>query len=227
MSDPRHPLEQALGYSFKDGKILLEALTHRGAASGGAGASSPANERLEFLGDRVLGLVIAEALLKEFPREDEGALATRLAALVSAPVCGRVAQGFGLAAHMKMAPRQRADDAHTAVLADACEAVIGALYLDGGLEAARAFITAKWAEHIHADLTPPKDAKTTLQEWAQARSLPLPAYRVVQETGPAHAPSFVMAVSIEGHSEKIGVGRTKRIAMQEAAAALLATLETP
>lgn len=216
-----HPLEQALGYSFKDGKILLEALTHRGA-----NAASPANERLEFLGDRVLGLVIAETLLKEFPKEEEGALATRLAALVSAPVCGRIAGGIGLAAHMKMAPGQRADDEHTAVLADACEAMIGALYMDGGLDAARAFIAAKWSEHIHADLTPPKDAKTALQEWAQARGLPLPAYRVVQETGPAHAPSFVMAVSVEGHAEKIGAGRTKRLATQEAAAALLAALES-
>ncbi|MBX7199714.1 MAG: ribonuclease III [Rhodospirillaceae bacterium] len=224
MSDPRHPLEPALGYSFKDSKILLEALTHRGA-TGGGNASSPANERLEFLGDRVLGLVIAETLLKEFPREDEGALATRLAALVSAPVCGRIAHGLGLADHVKMAPGQRADDEHTAVLADACEAVIGALYLDGGLEAARAFIAARWAGHIHADLAPPKDAKTSLQEWAQARGLPLPAYRVVRETGPAHAPAFVMAVSIEGHAEKIGEGRTKRLATQEAAAALLATLE--
>lgn len=221
-----HPLEQALGYSFRDSKILLEALTHRGAISGGANTSGPANERLEFLGDRVLGLVIAETLLKEFPREEEGALATRLAVLVSAPVCGRVAQGLGLADHMKMASGQRADDAHTTVLADACEAVIGALYLDGGLDAARVFIVAKWSEHIHADLTPPKDAKTALQEWAQARGLPLPVYRVVQETGPAHAPSFVMAVSVDGHPEKIGAGRTKRLATQEAATALLAVLET-
>lgn len=216
-----HPLEPALGYRFRDQKILREALTHRGANAGSA------NERLEFLGDRVLGLVIAETLLKEFPREEEGALATRLAVLVSAPVCGRIGQALCLADHMKMAPGQRADDAHTTVLADACEAVIGALYLDGGLEAARAFIAAKWAEHIHADLAPPKDAKTALQEWAQARGLPLPVYRVVQETGPAHAPSFVMAVSVEGHAEKIGAGRTKRLATQEAATALLAALESP
>ncbi len=218
----RHPLEPGLGYSFKDQKILLEALTHRGAP-----ASGPANERLEFLGDRVLGLVIAETLLKEFPGEAEGALATRLAALVSAPVCGRIAQGLALADHMKMAPGQRADDEHTAVLADACEAVIGALYMDGGLDAARAFIGAKWAEQIHADLTPPKDAKTSLQEWAQARGLALPAYRVVQETGPAHAPFFVMAVAIEGYPEQTGAGRTKRLATQEAAMALLVTLEKP
>lgn len=221
----RHPLEQALGYRFKTPDILTEALTHRGALSAAAGARAPANERLEFLGDRVLGLVIAETLLKEFPREEEGALATRLAALVSAPVCGRVAQGIALADHVLTAPGQSAGDEHTTVLADACEAVIGALYLDGGLEAARAFIAAKWAAEIHADLTPPKDAKTSLQEWAQGRGLPLPAYRVVQETGPAHAPSFVMAVSVEGYPEATGAGRTKRLATQEAAAALLARLE--
>ncbi len=220
MSDQGHPLEKALGYSFKNSKILLEALTHRGA-----NAAGPANERLEFLGDRVLGLVIAETLLKAFPGEAEGALATRLAALVSAPICGRIGQALNLADHMKMAPGQRADDEHTAVLADACEAIIGALYMDGGLDAARAFIAARWSDDIHADLTPPKDAKTSLQEWAQARGLPLPIYKVIQESGPAHAPSFVMTVSIEGHPETTGTGRTKRLATQEAAAALLATLE--
>lgn len=225
MTPARHPLEQALGYSFTQPSLLLEALTHRGAVGAGA-AQTPTNERLEFLGDRVLGLVIAETLLTEFPDEAEGALATRLAALVSAPVCGRVAQALGLAAHVKTAPGQQAGDEHTAVLADACEAVIGALYLDGGLAAARAFISAAWAEELHADLTPPKDAKTALQEWAQARGLPLPAYRLVEETGPAHAPAFVMAVSVEGHPESRGTGRTKRAATQEAAAALLKELPT-
>ena len=222
----RHPLEQALGHPFKDPKILLEALTHRGAPqSHTGGARERANERLEFLGDRVLGLIIAETLLREFPKEEEGALATRLAALVSAPVCAKVAHGFGLAEHVKMAPGQRADDENTAVLADACEAIIGALYMDGGLDVARRFIASKWGDEIHADIIPPKDAKTALQEWAQGRGLALPAYRVVSETGPAHAPSFVMAVSIEGHAESIGEGRTKRIATQEAAAELLARVE--
>lgn len=224
MSSPRHPLETALGYRFTNPKILTEALTHRGALS--ASKRTPANERLEFLGDRVLGLVVAETLLREFPDEEEGALATRIAALVSAPTLVRIAQTFGLADHVKVAPGQRADDENTAVLADACEAVIGALYLDGGLTAARAFIGQQWATEFSADVIPPKDAKTALQEWAQARGLPLPAYRVVEETGPAHAPSFVMAVTVEGHPEVKGEGRTKRVATQEAAAALLSRLES-
>jgi ribonuclease-3 len=224
LAGTRHPLEQALGYQFKDPGVLREAMTHRGAI--GAGARTNANERLEFLGDRVLGLVVAETLLREFPGEEEGALATRLAALVSAPTLVRIAQTFGLADHVKMAPGQRADDENTAVLADACEAVIGALYLDGGLPAAQAFIGAKWATEFRADVIPPKDAKTALQEWAQARGLPLPAYRVVEETGPAHAPFFVMAVSVAGHPETTGEGRTKRMATQEAATALLSRLES-
>jgi ribonuclease-3 len=223
LSGTGHPLETALGYRFQNPKILTEALTHRGAIGTG---TRTANERLEFLGDRVLGLVVAETLLREFPAEEEGALATRLAALVSAPTLMRIALSFGLADHVKMAPGQRADDENTAVLADACEAMIGALYLDGGLKAARDFIAAQWSAEFHADITPPKDAKTALQEWAQARGLPLPAYRVVEETGPAHAPSFVMAVAVEGHPEMKGAGRTKRIATQEAATGLLSRLES-
>src|SRR5262249_49728086 len=148
------------------------------------------NERLEFLGDRVLGLVTADALLRVFPNENEGDLAPRLAALVSAPTLARVATGFGLAAHIKVARGQKADTVETAVLADACEAVIGALYLDGGLAAAEKFISAHWSALMRADIVPPKDAKTALQEWAQARGLPLPVYRVQDSSGPAHAPSF-------------------------------------
>jgi ribonuclease-3 len=217
-----HPLEDILGHRFQDQALLTQALTHRGARA----VDKPigTNERLEFLGDRVLGLVIAEALLDVFPEEDEGALAARLAALVSAPALARVAETFGLARFIKVAPGQRADDRTTAVLADACEAVIGALYLDGGLDAASRFISGHWAALIREDVRPPKDAKTALQEWAQGRGLPLPVYRTITESGPAHAPHFVMEVTIEGFPARQGEGRTKRGATQAAAAALLARL---
>ena len=233
MADKRHPLEQVLGHRFKDSDILSQALTHRGALGAQRKDSPPVsdaagNERLEFLGDRVLGLVIADALLKSFPAENEGALAPRLAALVSAPTLAQVAAAFGLAEYVKVARGQRADTAETAVLADACEAVIGALYLDGGLTAAEKFISAHWAPLMHAEILPPKDAKTALQEWAQARGLPLPDYRVIEASGPAHAPSFTMTVKIEGYPETTGQGRTKRLAAQAAATALLEkVLETP
>ena len=224
-----HPLEEILGHSFKNPDILQQALTHRGALgmrkSGEKVGASEGNERLEFLGDRVLGLVIADALLKTFPDEDEGELAPRFAVLVSAPILAKVAMSFGLQDHVKVARGQRAEDAETAVLADACEAVIGALYLDGGLDAAATFITQHWAPLVKAEIVPPKDAKTALQEWAQGRGLPLPEYKVLDASGPAHAPSFTMAVLVKGYPEKQGQGRTKRLATQAAATALLQTLD--
>jgi ribonuclease-3 len=225
MPTRRHPLEEVLGHRFKDPNLLAVALTHRGSLGTGRAKSAIAgNERLEFLGDRVLGLVIAEVLLQKFPEENEGALAARLAALVSAAELSRVAEDIGLASHLKIARTHSLDPAATAMLADACEAVIGALYLDGGLEKAGGFIAAHWTAEMDANATPPKDPKMALQEWAQGRGLPLPTYRAVETAGPAHAPSFTMAVKVEGHGEVLGKGRTKRLATQSAAAALFADL---
>ena len=201
-------------------------MTHRGSLGalrkeGAPVLAAAGNERLEFLGDRVLGLVVADLLLKTFPDENEGALASRLAALVSAPSLAQVATDIGLQKYVKVARGQRAEGAESAVLADACEALIGALYLDGGLAAAQHFIAARWAGLVKADILPPKDSKTHLQEWAQGRGLPLPNYRVLDSSGPAHAPSFTVAAMVEGVPETSGQGRTKRIAEQAAAAALL------
>lgn len=219
-------LERVLGYEFGDRALLARALTHRSALGqrGPDGEPAPgrSNERLEFLGDRVLGLVVAERLLQTFPNEAEGELAPRFAALVSAPTLAHVAAACGLAGYIRTAQGQRAGDSDTAVLADACEAVIGALYLDGGLAAAEAFVASHWDDLIHADRAPPKDPKTGLQEWAQARGLALPVYRVVASEGPPHAPEFVMAVTVEGLGEATGAGRSKRQATAAAAAALLA-----
>jgi ribonuclease-3 len=215
-------LEATLGHVFKNRGLLAQALTHSSALGqrqeGGATAS---NERLEFLGDRVLGIVIAERLLTMFPREAEGSLAPRFAALVSAPALAAVATACDIAPFVRIAPGQRADDSETAVLADACEALIGALYLDGGLGTAKAFILAHWEERMGANTVPPKDPKTALQEWAQGRALPLPEYRTVSNEGPSHAPMFVMAVSVEGVGEETGSGRSKRHATSAAAAAML------
>lgn len=225
MSDSRHPLEDVLGHRFSDPALLQLALTHRGAPSIGRDKDAlVANERLEFLGDRVLGLTIAQGLFGMFPNENEGALAARLARLVSASELARVAGEIGLASHVKTARAQTTNPKETAVLADACEAVIGALYLDGGLEAARTFVHRFWTATMQADTAPPKDPKMGLQEWAQGRGLPLPHYREIEVAGPAHAPTFVMGVSVAGYPEVSARGRTKRLAGQAAAAALLAHL---
>jgi len=229
MAVRQNQLEDALGYHFSDQNLLTEALTHRGSlgisAKGKSGkSSSPANERLEFLGDRVLGLVIADKLLASYPEENEGALAMRLAALVSAPTLASVAEDFNLAPYIKLAAGQQADATESAILADACEAVIGAMFLDGGLEVASIFITARWEPLMRAEIVPPKDPKTSLQEWSQGHRLPLPTYKLVSESGPAHAPAFTISVMVDGFAAREGQGRTKRFAEQAAATALLETL---
>jgi ribonuclease-3 len=218
-------LEATLGHAFKNRALLVQALTHRSALGQRyEGAATASNERLEFLGDRVLGIVIAERLLTMFPGEAEGSLAPRFAALVAAPALAEVAAACDIAGYIRIAPNQRANDTDTAVLADACEALIGALYLDGGLGVAKAFILSQWEERMGASVQPPKDPKTALQEWAQGRALPLPDYRVISNEGPSHAPVFVMAVSVKGIGEETGTGRTKRQATSAAAAAMLARI---
>ena len=170
----------ALGVSFSDPALLRAALTHR--SLGGV----VNNQRLEFLGDRVLGLIVAEGLMARFPDEEEGDLAPRLAALVSADSLAKVSQAIELGQHLEMAPSEEASGGreNDANLADACEALIAALYLDGGLGTAAAFVERHWQPLIEAQIVPPKDAKTALQEWSQARGLGLPRYRL--RTGDGH-----------------------------------------
>lgn len=219
--------EAILGHRFARPELLREALTHRSAVQGrqarrrGAGS----NERLEFLGDRVLGLVIAEWLVERFPGEQEGELGRRLADLVAQPTLVLVAESIGLAGLLAIAPgEERAGVARLdTVRADAIEAVIGAIYLDGGLEPARRFVRRAWRKRIEAQGEPPKDAKTALQEWAQGRGHPLPAYTVAGRSGPPHAPRFVIEVAVAGRAAR-GEGSSKREAERRAAEALLALL---
>ncbi len=207
-----------LGHAFREPGLLREALTHR-SAQPGAGS----NERLEFVGDRVLGLVIAEWLAERFPAEQEGALGRRLAALVAQPTLVAVAEAEQLAAMIAFAPGDAGARRSPVVLADAVEAVIGALYLDGGLDAARGFIRRAWAAPMAAQAMPPIDSKTELQEWAQKRGMALPAYAVTAREGPPHAPRFTIAVRV-GETSASGTARTKRAAEQIAAADLLIRL---
>jgi ribonuclease-3 len=217
-SVPEHPLKQTsfataerlLGHRFHDPALLRLALTHRSAARGRGRAAS--NERLEFVGDRVLGLLIAEWLAERFPEEQEGALGRRLGYLVSQPVLAEIAEKVGLADVLAVSPGEaRAGVKRRAtVLADTMEAALGALYLDGGLEPARNFVRQAFEEVMLAQPTPPKDAKTMLQEWAQARGLPLPRYEVISREGPAHAPVFVISVHVGEHSGTGSAGSKRR-----------------
>ncbi len=217
----RPALERALGHRFAQPALLDAALTHRSRQTGEAGF-----ERLEFLGDRVLGLVVAEMLFDAFPREPEGALTRRLTGLVRKETLAEIARGIPLAPYIRLAQVEEAglrDNAN--LLADCCEAVIAALYLDGGLNAARGFIAAHWRARMDAAPAPPKDAKTALQEWAQARGWPLPRYRLAAAEGPPHQPVFTVEVTVEGCPPATASGGSKRAAELAAAGALLTALQ--
>lgn len=218
-------LETALGHRFADPGLLNMALTHRSALS----AEGHSNERLEFLGDRVLGLVIADLLCRSFPDEDEGHLARRFSVLVGREALFRVAVGLDLGSYLTLSPGEIDSGGrdNSTLLADACEAVIAALYRDGGLDVAAHFIEAQWTPLLAEDIEPPKDAKTSLQEWAQARGLPLPEYREIGRSGPAHAPVFTIEVSIVGRPPAQAMGASKRIAERDAAMNLLARVTAP
>lgn len=211
-----------LGHDFRQETLLAEALTHRSAA-GAKGVGS--NERLEFIGDRVLGLVIAEWLIERFPDEQEGKLGPRLAALVSKPALASIAEAHEVASMLSVAPGEakRGVSTQANVMADAMEAMIGALYLDGGLDAARRFIREIFTKALEGQSVPPKDSKTALQEWALKRSLSLPFYEVVEQSGPSHAPRFVVRVRVGEASATASAG-AKRLAEQEAAQNLLGIL---
>ncbi len=206
----------------------MESLTHRSALQPKRRGKSPvsSNERLEFVGDRVLGLIVAEWLIERFPKEPEGALGRRHAYLVSRRVLAELADMAELASALDIGVSEaKAGVAHLAnVLADAMEALIGALFLDAGLDPARAFVRRIWGPELDAMAEPPTDPKTELQEWLMARGLPLPEYRVSSRSGPSHQPEFNMIVTGGGH-EGSGSAGSKRIAERDAAADLLARLQ--
>ncbi|MGQ0742025.1 MAG: ribonuclease III [Alphaproteobacteria bacterium] len=215
-------LEEKLGYEFANRVLLERALTH---ASVGVENS---NERLEFLGDRVLGLVIAEWLYERFPDETEGGLAVRLNALVRRDACARAGTAAGLPDHLRLAQSESGSGgrAKPAIVAGACEAVIAALYLDGGFEAARSYVLRYWAPELEALAQDMRDAKTALQEWAQAdRARGQPVYKVIARQGPDHAPIFTVEVSLPRRESCTGQGASKRDAEQAAARAMLREIE--
>ncbi|PIB23260.1 ribonuclease III [Amylibacter kogurei] len=212
-----------LGYDFKSPEYLIRAMTH-------SSLSSPAredNQRLEFLGDRVLGLVISEALLDHDPNAPEGLLAPRFNALVRKETCAEVAQQIDLGLALKMGRSEMISGGRRkqAILGDAMEAVIAAVYRDGGFDAARDLILRLWGDRVQNAEADARDAKTTLQEWAQARKMPPPSYKDVGRTGPDHAPVFqVTAILADGRSAS-AKANSKRQAQQDAAKKLLSELD--
>jgi ribonuclease-3 len=223
-------LAAILGHSFTQGDLLVLALTHPSAA-GDAGSDEARlrnYERLEFLGDRVLGLVIADLLIRRFPDEREGRLARRHTQLVRKEALARVARAIDLGRYLTISKgeAEAGGRQNSAILADCCEAVIAALFLDGGMPAAERFIHEYWVPIMEAAAEPPKDVKTALQEWAQARALPLPAYTVVANEGPDHQPVFSVEVSIEGQPSATATGSSKRAAEKAAARKMLEAIGT-
>ncbi|OSQ53182.1 ribonuclease III [Marivita geojedonensis] len=216
-------LSQRLGHRFERPELLVRAVTH----SSRSGANRTDNQRLEFLGDRVLGLVMAEALLAEDKTATEGQLAPRFNALVRKETCADVARQIDLGAALKLGRSEMMSGGRRkqALLGDAMEAVIAAVYLDGGFGAAKELVLRLWGDRIGTVKEDARDAKTALQEWAQARGMPPPSYIEVSRDGPDHAPVFVIAVKLEdGQSAEARAG-SKRQAEQAAAKSLLSLLE--
>ena len=216
-------LEERIGYHFTDPSQLEIALTHISALRGARNRAG-SYQRLEFLGDHVLGLVISDMLYRAFPKADEGELSRRLADLVRKETCTDIARSIDLGVAIRVGSSEQTAGARTrpAILADVCEAVIGAVYLDGGYKAAGQLVERLWEVRLQATAQPLRDPKTVLQEWAQARGLPTPAYREVARSGPDHNPEFRVAVQLPAYAPAEGLGRSKRAAEQAAAAAMLA-----
>lgn len=212
-----------LGHGFRQPDLLVRAVTHASISS----ATRPDNQRLEFLGDRVLGLVMAEALLAADAAAAEGQLAPRFNALVRKESCADVARTVGLGDVLKLGRSEMMSGGRRkeALLGDAMEAVIAAVYLDAGFEAARRVVLRLWGDRIGAVADDARDAKTALQEWAQARGQTPPKYAALGREGPDHAPMFTVEVRLDSGEAAEARAGTKRAAEQAAAKALLARME--
>lgn len=219
--NPLFALEQKLGYRFKNPTYMELALTH----SSMTGAAN--NERIEFLGDRVLNLVMAHTLFEQFPHENEGSLAKRHSALVQGTMLAAVGNTIGIGDFLILSDgeRQSGGAENENIVSDAMEALLGAIFLDGGLEPARGVIIRLWDKYILSPAEIHQDPKTELQEWVQARSLPLPEYDIVSRTGPDHAPRFEIEVRVQGYDPVLADGSSRRNAEKDAARLMLKKLK--
>lgn len=214
-------LEDRLGHRFADQTLLTRALTHSSLSGGNNSVRDL--ERLEFLGDRVLGLLTAEELWRRYPNFAEGAMAPRLNALVRKETCAKAALFFGIDEYIMMSEWEEESGGRNkkAILGDVLEAMLGALYIDGGLDAARRVYDQYWTPNLEDLSKAHRDAKTALQEWSQQKKLGTPDYHVEHADGPAHDPAFDIEVRVKGMKPASGKGRSKRAAQMAAARALL------
>lgn len=229
-AEQRNTLETAIGYRFRDENQLTQALTHPSLIDEYHGSVGFSNQRLEFLGDRVLGLIMAEILINKYPQEREGHLTKLFHHLVSGPTCAKVGEQFGLRDYLFMDASMHANhkSAHyDKAVADAIEALIAAIYNDGGLDAAERFIKKCWVfEAMTKDTSEPDtNPKTRLSDWCGANRAPYAVYETVSVSGPDHAPQFTVRASVEGHGEAIAKGSNKAEAERAAALALIEILE--
>jgi ribonuclease III len=216
-------VEEQIGHVFADSALLTTALTHVSALKNPSDRWG-SYQRLEFLGDRVLGLAVSDMLFRAYPNADEGELSKRLADLVRRETCADVAREMGLLEAIKLGAvgaGDASDRLRKSVLGDICEAVIGAVFLDGGYLAAVKMIERAWGDRLRKPMRALRDPKTVLQEWAQGKGLPTPTYREVERTGPHHDPQFRVAVELSGMEAAEGVGSSKRSAEKAAAMQLL------
>jgi ribonuclease-3 len=214
-------LERRLGYAFRDQKKLATAVTHGSAIASGR-AHGESYQRFEFLGDRVLALIVSEMLVITYPEAPEGELSQRLADLVRKETCAEVASNLGMGGALRTSGGKHAQALLTTnVLGDVCEAVIAAIYLDGGIEPARRFVSENWRARMEVGPPLSRNAKAALQEWAQGRGHPAPTYAIVERTGPDHSVTFDVEVTVAGLAPARGTGRTRRDAEQAAASAAL------
>ncbi|WP_319568841.1 ribonuclease III [Cohaesibacter marisflavi] len=216
-------LEEHLGYKFKDRSQLERALSHSSTVASPRLQVDQTYQRHEFLGDRVLAVTIADMLLKAFPKADEGELARRFNGLVRNETCAEVAREIGIGPYIRLGEgeAQAGGRKKEAILGDVCEAIIGAIYIDGGFEKARDIVKHYWERRMLDWTGPLRDAKTTLQEWVQGNKLPPPTYRLVERTGPDHEPEFTLNVEVPTLKSAQGKGPSKRIAEQDAARTML------
>src|SRR6202795_77167 len=216
-------IEARIGHKFADSSLLATAFTHVSALKS-ARKRGDSYQRLEFLGDHVLGLIVSDMLYRAFPNANEGELSKRLAELVRKESCADVAKSLGLLDDIKLGAVGASASARLrkSVLGDICEAVIGAVFLDGGYAAAAQFVERNWTERMRRLRRPLRDPKTVLQEWAQGKGLPTPVYREIERTGPHHDPQFRVAVDLPGLDSAEGVGGNKRAAEKVAASVMIA-----
>jgi ribonuclease-3 len=216
-------LEARIGHKFADPALLATAFTHVSALKSSR-KRGDSYQRLEFLGDHVLGLIVSDMLYRAFPNANEGELSKRLADLVRKESCADVAKSLALLDDIKLGVVGAGAGARLrkSVLGDICEAVIGAVFLDGGYDAASQFVQRNWTERMHKPRRPLRDPKTVLQEWAQGKGLPTPVYREIERTGPHHDPQFRVAVELPGLAPAEGLGGSKRAAEKVAASVMIA-----